>query len=370
MEGISERVKRTIDVALKTVYVHSLWVYSTLLGRTTVILLISLVAIVLGSAFAFFHLEGTNFFTAIYWAIITITTVGYGDVVPHTFQGRILAMVVAVSGFAGLTAALSVATHAIVERAIKEKEGEISVKGTRIMVVGSSSACLLVVLQLLREVGRRGRLVWVTSYETPEKYLMRAREAGAVIVRGSLTDVDTYLRAGIETVRDVIICGRDDKEGLSALVVVRTLSARSLYPPRVIFVAHTKRAERVAFQELGADVVISVRSIGHLFMESLTDPTAAMFLSALSEEHPKLVEISIQRIGKVVVAKMGHKLYILGRKEHYMANEISEIISKRRKRAVYVVAKVVGLENLEPLRPSDYVEPNDILIAVEFDQKD
>jgi len=362
------KLKRALNNALKSAYVNLLWIYSTLLGRTAVILLLVLFVIVVGSSLIFYHIEHRTLFEAIYWAIITITTVGYGDIVPTTTEGRLLAMVVAISGFAGLTAALSVATHFIVEKTIKEKEGELRVRGTRIMVVGSSPACAMIALQLIKEVGKRGRIVWVTSYETPEKYVMRAREGGVVIVRGSLTEVDTYLRGGIETVKDVIICGKNDKEGLSSLVILRTLSGRSIYPPKIIFIVYSKRAERIALQELGVDVVISMRSIGHLFKESLVDPTSAMFLSALSEDHPKLVEIVVMKYGKIMVAKMGHRLYILGRKEYLTANDISKIISEKKKKSVYVVARVMGLDNVEPLRPGDYVSPNDILVAVEFDE--
>ena len=34
-----------------------------------------------------------NFFDAIWWSLVTITTVGYGDLVPKTFWGRIIGIV-------------------------------------------------------------------------------------------------------------------------------------------------------------------------------------------------------------------------------------------------------------------------------------
>ena len=37
---------------------------------------------------------------AIYWAIVTITTVGYGDVSPVTVLGKIMASVIMLTGFA------------------------------------------------------------------------------------------------------------------------------------------------------------------------------------------------------------------------------------------------------------------------------
>ncbi|MBN1987765.1 MAG: ion transporter [Bacteroidales bacterium] len=48
--------------------------------------------------------DGNNGFTSIpqsiYWAIITITTVGYGDIVPHTIVGKFIASVSMIIGYA------------------------------------------------------------------------------------------------------------------------------------------------------------------------------------------------------------------------------------------------------------------------------
>ncbi|ABU82068.1 potassium channel family protein [Ignicoccus hospitalis] len=351
----------------KSLYVHTLWWYSILFSRTSVIIAFVLITIVVISSIIFHHVEHKSLFEAIYWAIITVTTVGYGDVVPTSFQGRLLALALALSGFAGLTAALSIATHFIVEKAIREREGELTVKGTRIMIVGSSSACAYIATHLIREVGKRGRIVWVTSYDTPEKYVIKAREASVVIVKGSLTEVDTYVRGGIETASDIVICGKNDKEGLSSLAVIRSLMGKSLYPPRLIFIAHTKRAEKLAYQEFGADVVVALDSLGYLFKESLTDPTAAMFLSALSEEHPRLVEVNLFKKGGLLLAKIANNVYVLGRKERLTAHELSDALSKKRKKKIYVVAKVFGLNEVVPLRPGDYLEPHDVAVAVEFE---
>lgn len=41
----------------------------------------------------------TNIPTSIYWAIVTVTTVGFGDIVPVTFMGRVLASALMILGY-------------------------------------------------------------------------------------------------------------------------------------------------------------------------------------------------------------------------------------------------------------------------------
>ena len=41
-----------------------------------------------------------NFFEAIYWATVSLTTVGYGDIYPVTSVGRVITMISSVFGIA------------------------------------------------------------------------------------------------------------------------------------------------------------------------------------------------------------------------------------------------------------------------------
>lgn len=66
--------------------------------------------VVLAAAEAFSIEENTSYFTALYWAVTTVTTVGYGDKLPTTTEAEITAMIVMVVGigfFAALAGALA-----------------------------------------------------------------------------------------------------------------------------------------------------------------------------------------------------------------------------------------------------------------------
>jgi voltage-gated potassium channel len=47
---------------------------------------------------SFHHFEGVSIFDGIYWANTTLTSVGYGDLSPETVPGKIVAMLVQISG--------------------------------------------------------------------------------------------------------------------------------------------------------------------------------------------------------------------------------------------------------------------------------
>jgi len=56
-----------------------------------------------------------NFGTAAWWAVVTVGTVGYGDVVPHTGWGRVVGSVVIVFGVTFIAFLTAVLTSLFVE---------------------------------------------------------------------------------------------------------------------------------------------------------------------------------------------------------------------------------------------------------------
>ena len=62
-----------------------------------------------------------NAFSGLWWAVATLTTVGYGDIYPVTVLGRILGAVIAFSGIAALAIPTGIITAGLTEHLGREK---------------------------------------------------------------------------------------------------------------------------------------------------------------------------------------------------------------------------------------------------------
>ena len=68
------------------------------------------------------HDEYSNVWVGMWWAMQTVTTVGYGDVTPKNTSGRIIATFVMLEGIALLTIVIAAITSTFVARAAQEQE--------------------------------------------------------------------------------------------------------------------------------------------------------------------------------------------------------------------------------------------------------
>ena len=68
------------------------------------------------------HTEYSSIWVGMWWAIQTVTTVGYGDVTPAHWSGRIVATFVMLEGIAFLTVLIAAVTSTFVARAEAERD--------------------------------------------------------------------------------------------------------------------------------------------------------------------------------------------------------------------------------------------------------
>ena len=80
---------------------------------------------ILISALVIFNVEPDSFgsfFDAIYWATVSLTTMGYGDIYPVTTIGRVVTMVSSIFGIAIIALPAGIITAGFMEQLNNEKE--------------------------------------------------------------------------------------------------------------------------------------------------------------------------------------------------------------------------------------------------------
>ena len=94
--------------------------------RTALLAVFSLaVSYILISALVIFNVEPDSFgdyFDAVYWATVSLTTVGYGDIYPVTDAGRIITMLSSILGIAVVALPAGIITAGYMKEIEKEKE--------------------------------------------------------------------------------------------------------------------------------------------------------------------------------------------------------------------------------------------------------
>ncbi|MEF2146597.1 MAG: ion channel [Desulfovibrionaceae bacterium] len=83
------------------------------------------------------HSEQANVFSALWWSVVTLTTVGYGDIVPQTTGGRLMGILVMISGIGLVSTFTGNLASLLVERKAKKRKGLLEVKlNNHILIVG------------------------------------------------------------------------------------------------------------------------------------------------------------------------------------------------------------------------------------------
>ncbi len=85
------------------------------------------VGYILISALIIFNVEGDSFatfFDAVYWATVSLTTVGYGDIYPITTAGRIITMLSSIFGIAIVALPAGIITAGYMDVINSEKKNE------------------------------------------------------------------------------------------------------------------------------------------------------------------------------------------------------------------------------------------------------
>ncbi len=214
--------------------------------------------------------------TALYYAIETMSTVGYGDIVPRTLHARMFTVSLIVLGITVFATTLSVVIGPLVGGSIKRAlEGRMQKQQRRNhYVIFGASALAYTTWKALLQRGVPVTVVVSSAVQSPFP-----PEADVVV--GDVTRNEVLEQAGVPQARAVLTLRDDDAENAFAVLAVKELAPAVKTIAGVNDARHLAKIRRVqpdllfAPQVLGSDLL--VRS---LFDEPIDNETVAKLLFA------------------------------------------------------------------------------------------
>ncbi len=225
---------------------------STLFALTAVVML--LLYATFGSYYlgAEFKPPITDLVTALYYAMVTMSTVGYGDIIPAAPEARLFTISVIVLGVAVFATSLSAVIAPLVRQSLKGiigREGTGMKRENHFVVIGNTPLAI----NTWRELAKRGRPVTRILRETPSEG--QFKDVDVVVGDPSMTEV--LREAGADRAEAVLAMMADDSENAFVVLAVKELAGSARTVAAVNDAHHLSRVKLVQ-----PDVVIAPEVMG------------------------------------------------------------------------------------------------------------
>ncbi|MDI6852008.1 MAG: potassium channel protein [Deltaproteobacteria bacterium] len=238
-----------------------------------------LVFMVLG-AVGFVWLEGFSFFDALYLTVLSLTTVGFGDIVPVTRLGRAYTMVLVLSGIGLMFYIVTALARVVVEGEIKSALGKrkllkhIKKLHGHYIICGFGRIGEIIARQL------KERKIPLVIIENNPELLSLLEESSYYFINGDATKEEVLLEAGIDKAKGLVAVVSSDASN-----VFITLTARSLNPNLFIVARGVEPGSEQKLLRAGADRVESPYELGGRKMaQTILRPNVTTFIELAMKE--------------------------------------------------------------------------------------
>lgn len=289
--------------------------------------------------------EGT-WLESIYFFVITVTTVGYGEESSTSPEEKLLTIVIILVGVIGVGYTVGLIVQSMVEGQInralgaRRMEHEIHQLRDHAIICGYGR----IGQTIADELARRNK-PYVIIDADQEIANSAAEEGNRLVVVGDATDEDVLQEAEITAASTIVIGLRSDADN-----VFLTLTARNLNPTLRIIARGEQAATEKKLRQAGADQVVLPAVIGGRRMAALvTRPNAAEMLEHFTNHEKIDVDLEELRIPD------GSPL---------IGNTVRELAARQRHNLLIVGIRRSGGAMVFNPDPGDKFESNDTLVVM------
>lgn len=221
----------------------------------------------------------------IYYATVSMSTTGYGDIAPVTPTARFLNVIVVTPlrvVFLIILIGTTVEALTTASRKVLRVQRWRNTARHHTIVIGYGTKGRAAVAAMIGDAVRPGDIVVVDESKVA---LEKAKSAGLVTVNGNATRSDILRLASAQHARSIIVATNDD-----ATAVLVTLTARELAPHANIIASARESENEHLLRRSGADAtVVSAATAGRLLGVATRTPSLVDILEDLLRPHTGLV---------------------------------------------------------------------------------
>ena len=261
-------------------------------GTMAAVVYLALVMFFLGPL-GFVLTEGWTWFDSFYTTVISITTVGYGDLTPVTVEGRLVAIAVVLSGLGAMSYTLVRVTAFIMDghlnRYLRNRKVEDKMKNlsNHFIVCGIGHTGSQIIAELIREK------VPFVAIDTSEKLHNDPRLKEHPYIIGDATMDEVLQQAGVERAAGIAASLHDDAKNMFLVVSARNLN------PKIRIVANTiEDNSGDKMLRAGANAVVFTGQVGARRLANLLlRPNVANFIEVMirHDQDPSFEEFLIAK---------------------------------------------------------------------------
>lgn len=258
--------------------------------RKLLLPLLIFLVLLLSGILGYMLLEGWGVLDSLYMTIITLSTVGYGEVHDVGPGGRIFTVLLIIFGVSIITYIISLVVETLVAGEIRSVLGrrkvDKKIKSLRdhYIICGYGRIGSIICRELT------SRSIPLVVIERDEQVREQLEQDGILYLEGDATHEETLLEAGVEHAKGLVSVVSSDAEN-----VYICLTARGLHPQLYILTrAEDEVSERKLLRAGANKVILPYILGGRRMVQAIVRPTVSDFLE--SAVHDESTELNIEEV--------------------------------------------------------------------------